>query len=90
MHPVEYLADLWLDCRYTGVDVELSLQLSTLLFFCHRPTVAALMVLGTDLAAITALLAGPAVAQVCDWLLLETFITLGRQSSTGCKVSNSL
>jgi hypothetical protein len=54
-----------LSARYTGVDVELSLQLSTLLFFCHRPTVAALMVLGTDLGAITTLLAGPAAAQVC-------------------------
>jgi hypothetical protein len=49
--------------RYTGTDVELVLQLSSLVFYCHRPTVAALMVFGTDLGAISSQLAGPAAPE---------------------------
>lgn len=45
--------------NYNGLDVEVVLKLSTLVFFCNRPTVAALMVFGTDLGAINALLAAP-------------------------------
>lgn len=52
--------------NYTGLDVEVVLRLSTLVFYCNRPTVAALMVLGTDLGVVNALLAAPAdEAQVC-------------------------
>ena len=36
--------------RYCGVDTELSLKVDRLLLHCHRPTVAALMALGADLA----------------------------------------
>jgi hypothetical protein len=51
--------------NYTGLDVEVVLKLSTLVFYCNRPTVAALMVFGTDLGAVNALLAAPtAEAQV--------------------------
>lgn len=51
--------------NYTGLDVEVVLRLSTLVFYCNRPTVAALMVFGTDLGAVNALLAAPsAEAQV--------------------------
>jgi hypothetical protein len=46
--------------NYSGLDVEVVLRLSTLVFYCNRPTVAALMVLGTDLSAINTLLAAPA------------------------------
>jgi vacuolar protein sorting-associated protein 13A/C len=48
---------------YTGLDVEVALKLSTLVFYCNRPTVAALMVFGTDLAAINTALAAPQAAQ---------------------------
>jgi vacuolar protein sorting-associated protein 13A/C len=52
--------------NYTGLDVEVVLRLSTLVFYCNRPTVAALMVFGTDLGAVNALLAAPAEGiQVC-------------------------
>jgi hypothetical protein len=52
--------------NYTGLDVEVVLRLSTLVFYCNRPTVAALMVFGTDLGAVNALLATPADGtQVC-------------------------
>jgi hypothetical protein len=55
-----------LSTNYTGLDVEVTLRLSTLVFYCNRPTVAALMVFGTDLGAVNALLAGPAAdTQVC-------------------------
>lgn len=55
--------------NYTGLDVEVTLRLSTLVFYCNRPTVAALMVFGTDLGAVNTLLAGPAAdAQVCGCL----------------------
>lgn len=52
---------------YTGLDVEVALRLSTLVFYCNRPTVAALMVFGTDLGAVNTLLAAPSAAdeQVC-------------------------
>jgi len=50
---------------YTGLDVEVVLRLSTLVFYCNRPTVAALMVFGTDLGAVNTLLAAPADEQVC-------------------------
>ena len=39
------------DPRYVGVDTELTMALTTFWFFCNRPTVAALMGLGTDMAA---------------------------------------
>lgn len=52
--------------NYTGLDVEVVLRLSTLVFYCNRPTVAALMVFGTDLGAVNTLLAAPADdTQVC-------------------------
>lgn len=52
--------------NYTGLDVEVMLRLSTLVFYCNRPTVAALMVFGADLGAVNSLLAAPAAdAQVC-------------------------
>jgi hypothetical protein len=44
---------------YRGVDVEVVLRLSSLAFYCNRPTVAALMVFGTDLSTVNSLLAGP-------------------------------
>lgn len=34
---------------YANVDSELHMQLTTLFFFCNRPTMGALMGLGTDL-----------------------------------------
>ena len=37
--------------RYTSVDGELNMQLTTLYFFCNRPTIGALMGIGTDLSA---------------------------------------
>jgi hypothetical protein len=46
--------------NYTGLDVDVVLRLSTLVFYCNRPTVAALMVFGTDLGAVNTLLAAPA------------------------------
>jgi vacuolar protein sorting-associated protein 13A/C len=49
--------------NYNGLDVEVALKLSTLVFYCNRPTVAALMVFGTDLAAINTALATPVAAQ---------------------------
>jgi vacuolar protein sorting-associated protein 13A/C len=49
--------------NYNGLDVEVALKLSTLVFYCNRPTVAALMVFGTDLAAINTALAAPHAAQ---------------------------
>jgi vacuolar protein sorting-associated protein 13A/C len=62
---------------YSGLDVEVALKLSTLVFYCNRPTVAALMVFGTDLAAINTALAAPhaaqqqvrreGLAQICTW-----------------------
>lgn len=45
--------------NYTGLDVDVVLRLSTLVFYCNRPTVAALMVFGTDLGAVNTLLAAP-------------------------------
>lgn len=35
--------------QYANVDTEVKLKLSTLCFFCNRPTLGALMGLGTDL-----------------------------------------
>lgn len=49
--------------NYTGLDVEVLLKLSTLVFYCNRPTVAALMVFGTDLGAINTLLSSQAGVQ---------------------------
>jgi vacuolar protein sorting-associated protein 13A/C len=43
--------------KYSGLDTELTLTLSTLHLYCHRPTVAALMAFGTDMADIGSLLA---------------------------------
>ncbi len=37
--------------EYAGLDAELQTRLTTLLFFCNRPTVAALMCFGDDLTA---------------------------------------
>jgi hypothetical protein len=62
--------------NYNGLDVEVALKLSTLVFYCNRPTVAALMVFGTDLAAINTALAAPhaqqqvrhaGFARLCCW-----------------------
>ena len=39
------------DPRYAGTDTELTMKLTSFWFFCNRPTVAALMRLGTDMAA---------------------------------------
>jgi vacuolar protein sorting-associated protein 13A/C len=56
--------------NYNGLDVEVALKLSTLVFYCNRPTVAALMVFGTDLAAINTALAAPHAQQQVrqDWV----------------------
>ena len=35
--------------QYANLDSALDMQLTTLYFFCNRPTVAALMAIGTDL-----------------------------------------
>ena len=43
--------------KYEGVDTEMALCLSTLYLHCHRPTLAALMSLGTDMGAAGTLLA---------------------------------
>ncbi len=48
--------------RYSGVDCELELKLSLLHLRCHRPTVAALMSLGSDMALAGSLLAAEAGA----------------------------
>lgn len=48
---------------YSGLDTEVALVLSRLVFYCNRPTVAALMVFGADLAAINSAMAAPADAQ---------------------------
>ncbi len=42
--------------KYQGLDVELSLKLASLVFYCNRPTVSSLMVCGGDFAAIGDLL----------------------------------
>lgn len=72
--------------NYTGLDVEVVLRLSTLVFYCNRPTVAALMVFGTDLGAVNALLAGPAAeAQVCaatESVALPGTVMMGHQLLT--------
>lgn len=39
------------DPRYSGTDTELNMKLTSFWFFCNRPTVAALMRLGSDMAA---------------------------------------
>ena len=79
--------------EYSGLDAQLQTRLTSLLFFCNRPTVAALMCFGTDLGE--ALKAGqlaeaPAPSQprrletqesVSDFSSLEE---PGEQSSTGC------
>ncbi len=39
---------------YRGTDTELTMKLTTFWFFCNRPTVGALIGLGSDLAAATA------------------------------------
>lgn len=39
------------DPRYSGTDTEMSMKLTSFWFFCNRPTVAALIRLGTDMAA---------------------------------------
>lgn len=36
---------------YAGVDAEMRMRLKTVYFFANRPTIGALMGLGTDLAA---------------------------------------
>lgn len=53
--------------KYSGLDTELTLTLSTLHLYCHRPTVAALMAFGADMADIGTVLARQtqASAQVC-------------------------
>ncbi|GIL84677.1 hypothetical protein Vretifemale_13308, partial [Volvox reticuliferus] len=43
--------------KYKGLDTEISLQLAGLALTCHRPIVAALMGLGTDMAYASSLLA---------------------------------
>ncbi len=43
--------------KYSGLDTELTLTLSTLHLYCHRPTVAALMAFGADMADIGTVLA---------------------------------
>lgn len=64
--------------NYTGLDVEVVLKLSTLEFYCNRPTVAALMVFGTDMGAINALLAAPADAQQVRKLNMAAYPTAPR------------
>lgn len=49
---------------YKGLDTEIAVDLDTLYFFCNRPTVAALMTFGKDIAEI------PALLKVC--LLLDS------------------
>jgi hypothetical protein len=51
---------------YSGLDMEVGLTLSSLTFYCNRPTVAALMAFGADLATISTAVADEqgAVAQV--------------------------
>ena len=39
------------DPRYAGTDTAMSMKLTSFWFFCNRPTVAALIRLGTDMAA---------------------------------------
>lgn len=46
-----------LNDQLQGVDLELGLCVSTLYMSCHRPTVAAIMALGSDFSAITGMLA---------------------------------
>lgn len=48
--------------KYKGVDTEAALRMGSLVFYCSRPTVAALMVLGSDMGAINTLMAAAAVA----------------------------
>ena len=40
--------------EYAGVDTELRMKLSMLYFFCNRPTLAALMAIGSDISTAAA------------------------------------
>lgn len=53
---------------YKGVDADMSMKLTSFWFFCNRPTVGALIGLGTDMAAATdtSEKAGAAASQASD------------------------